>query len=844
MRRRALPLFVTILAAAPAIACGPDFPNNLLSGGDAAALVAPEGNFARELARMNLATSRFQASERPKSERPKTFAAEAAEAEASDLQAALKKAKVPKPELETILKAQLAARASLTSFVDGPAATEDPQPPTEGETPAEAKPAPAPPKFPPISIPEGLPPEFADYFEGALAWHNPAVLNKSAARANWERLLERPAAERHFKSTWGAFMLARSWEEDSPEKAIQYYQQVRTLAREGFADSAGLAAASLGQEARVDLHGKKYEAALELYLEQLATGSDSALISLRFVAAEVLRQPLQTLVPLAKNPRTQRVITAYTICRPLNRGDLDEEDGKPPIAPDAATRNWLAAVEAAGVKDVDSAEKLALAAYRVNDMKLAQRWIQRAPGSPVAQWLQAKLWLRAGKLNEAAATLARVVPSFPIEPHGTNEVVPTALKDTLYVDAAGCCPDRIPAEQQVLGEMGVLRLARREYSQALDALFNAGFWMDAAYVAERVLTADELKAYVDAYWPPVSAEQAAAENEKYGNEETSPALLREKIRYLLARRLVRLLRADEAREYYPAEFRPAFNALVEALKTGWDESRAVDQRAKDLFQAAFMLRTNGMELIGTEVEPDWHFHMGDYEEGVTAGERATNEAAQVLVASRDELARAARHQPDPEARFHYRYQAASLAWEAAKLMPNNSDETAKVLWTAGCWLKNRDPKAADLFYKALVRRNRKTALGAEADHCRWFPELDADGNIIPRQPRPAAAEGSPGSGQSETSDAVAPPGSDMAPPLETPGSAQPPQGLIPSDSATAQVAGYEYIVQPGDSLARIAQAAELAGLKITLRDIHNANPGLDSGRLKIGQKLFIPAPAE
>jgi hypothetical protein len=121
-----------------------------------------------------------------------------------------------------------------------------------------------------------------------------------------------------------------------------------------------------------------------------------------------------------------------------------------------------------------------------------------------------------------------------------------------------------------------------------------------------------------------------------------------------------------------------------------------DQRAKALFQAAIIARTNGMELIGTEVEPDWHVHDGNFEEGVTESARATNEAAKVLVASEDELQRAARHKTDPEARFHYRYQAASLAWEAAKLMPDNSDDTARVLWTAGSWLKNRDPQTADI----------------------------------------------------------------------------------------------------------------------------------------------------
>src|SRR6266581_377670 len=184
------------------------------------------------------------------------------------------------------------------------------------------------------------------------------------------------------------------------------------------------------------------------------------------------------------------------------------------------------------------------------------------------------------------------------------------------------------------------------------------------------------------------------------------------IRYLLARRLARELRGDIAREYYPGDWQPKFDELIAALRGGWDESAPNEQRAKALFAAAIIARTNGMELLGTEVEPDWQIYGGGFAWGVTWECRATNASSAVVnVASSDEIRRAINHNADPEARFHYRYQAAFLAWEAAKLMPDNSDETARVLCTAGSWLKRRDPQTADIFYKALVRRCRKTAIG-------------------------------------------------------------------------------------------------------------------------------------
>ncbi|HAM72015.1 MAG TPA: hypothetical protein DCM86_10265, partial [Verrucomicrobiales bacterium] len=91
-----------------------------------------------------------------------------------------------------------------------------------------------------------------------------------------------------------------------------------------------------------------------------------------------------------------------------------------------------------------------------------------------------------------------------------------------------------------------------------------------------------------------------------------------------------------------------------------------------------------------------------------------------------------------------------LAWRAAGLLPDNTDEKARILCTAGSWLKVRDGDAADVFYKALVRHCRKTAIGRQADEMRWFPVLDESGNPRPWK-RPAAT---PESKPEPASDAV------------------------------------------------------------------------------------------
>jgi hypothetical protein len=93
-----------------------------------------------------------------------------------------------------------------------------------------------------------------------------------------------------------------------------------------------------------------------------------------------------------------------------------------------------------------------------------------------------------------------------------------------------------------------------------------------------------------------------------------------------------------------------------------------------------------------------------------------------LAVTPEEKKRLAATKLNPERRFHYRHVAAGLAWKAALLMPDGAEETADVLNTAGCWLKNKDEKAADRFYQAIERRCSKTEIGKEAVKKHWFAE--------------------------------------------------------------------------------------------------------------------------
>jgi len=178
----------------------------------------------------------------------------------------------------------------------------------------------------------------------------------------------------------------------------------------------------------------------------------------------------------------------------------------------------------------------------------------------------------------------------------------------------------------------------------------------------------------------------------------------ERVRYLLARRFAREGRWQEARVYYPLNLQSIFDEYVAEIKKGNNEKLSEEKRAKALWKTALITRYEGMELMGTEVEQDWFVYRGHYKRKPVSQIRSSAGLASIVRSSPAEQHRLKQNVVNPEKRFHYRYKACEYAWQAAKLTPDESAETAWILRQAGSWLENRDPKAADRFYKAFKKR--------------------------------------------------------------------------------------------------------------------------------------------
>ncbi len=517
--------------------------------------------------------------------------------------------------------------------------------------------------------------------------------------------------------------LAAAMEDGSVELGI--IREIQARARLGYRLSmSDSPAEAIWYPRRNPLEGDLKDA-MHYYAEAYALDASPAgrgdSNSLDFTCARVVARP-ELFDEFAADPVCRPIMTAWLVSHPHNYPDVDAQ--------------WLDAVQkAVGDNPVEHANQLAWIAYNDGDMERAAQWLESADAdSPYTRWIQSKLLLREGRIDEALEVLRDTIPAFP----------PDAPVAETY---DGPMP---PEPEIVQSEIGVLLLGRDDYVNALDALMRSPYWMDAAYVAERVLTIDELRSYIDSHRDDPAFSDTFTERFWYEGDLPKLSMLE----YLLARRYARQGQWEQAAALLPDTEQTIAEALRRLLAFataplpsksfaasisgfvsgifGAEEERVIDRdRANAFYNAAKLTRRHGMELMGTELDPDWFALGGNYELTGISQLRADSyirenadynpALVQALTASDDELQRASTNAPDPDKRFHYRYTASELMWNAAQFLPDNDLKCASALYWGGVYLEDRDPQAADKFYKALVWRNLNLPYAQTADQKRWFP---------------------------------------------------------------------------------------------------------------------------
>lgn len=514
--------------------------------------------------------------------------------------------------------------------------------------------------------------------------------------------------------------------------AAAAYDAVVRRSRAGEADPLSLGARALSEAAAARMASGSAVEAVALLVEQAALGVSNAPLSLKWTLEDAMRRD-ENILALVADDRTRDALILYALAhfpRPgdswgtwsLKRHKLSwsqvdalDEAARAALPPPLTLQEAMALIDR-GLAEVPEdairgADRLAALLYRQGRYEDAARFARRSQ-APIAQWIRAKLAVRAGQLDEAREAYRKAAAAFPVSEHWNP--------DTYGTDVARMPHCRIKAESAILA------LRSGDYADSLLLFLAAGavYWHDAAYVAERVLTLDELLGVVrdldSVEVPPLAVDLEPGisfadleSNARAGHLVEDP---KSSLRHLTARRLMRIGRhADAIALFEDAEHQSYATTFKNALAAA--EGATGVTRAQALFEAATIARRRGLEILSYESSPDWAVHEGalsspgplektlglPIDDEDWSGWGPGDDTRWITDAERE---RARRHYHPPEPRFSYRLTAAQLANAAADNLPRDSQAFAAVLCHATKWLLNREPELARVYYRRYLAETK------------------------------------------------------------------------------------------------------------------------------------------
>lgn len=618
------------------LACGPDFPMRLLDNRGQTMSELPEGNFNFELSRLGKTIAGL------KNVTAATYNPNESYAESTETVEQREKAEQVglTPEQQALVK-------QLRGLTDA--------------RQLEAQGA-------------SLPAEIRLYVAGAVAF---ATGEHQLAVAYFDKLLALPADQRSLRSTWAAYSLGRAWFAISTEanngletleKSREAFRQTRQLSIDGFSDPLELGVASLGEEARILRTTGDWAGAIELYEAQNLHGSAVGNTSLKQLMNELAELPEVELARLLEHKPVQQLVTASLLSRQgWSFGDEPPNEKKLVRLLQNSTRGSL-----------ENADRLAAVNYQQGDYASAKAFLENAGDGGLAWWLRAKLAMRDGDKNAAAAAYAKAAQAFP------------QTEDWGYRRTTDWAYETVQPKCRVEGESAILALQRGEYLQAFVQLFRSNdvYWFDAAAVAERVLTVDELKQYVDEA-VPAPAVLTPEERDTY-----VPLSVAAKLRNLLGRRLLREGHYEAAISYFDNPDLQHKARLYAEQRLKADAAWWPTRRASALYNAAWTAREWGMDILGYEMAPDYAVFGGGFS-------LENTELKVGPLVSEAEVQRQKISEAQPDQRFHYRFVATALASRAADNLPHTSQAFAAVLCNAAGFNSSLEEQSA--LYQRYVK---------------------------------------------------------------------------------------------------------------------------------------------
>ncbi|MDZ7792072.1 MAG: hypothetical protein U5L08_16535 [Xanthomonadales bacterium] len=502
-------------------------------------------------------------------------------------------------------------------------------------------------------------------------------------------------------------------------QARTLFQRTRDRVRDGEPDPLSLGVDSLGEEARILFRADDVEQAFQLYAQQAAAGDQGAVMSLFFLTrrARTDRASFEELLSFPIG-RELALLYAYThfdpvqssgrgefwdAYRTVGSGPRVEDDQR--IKREEIVGMMLESFEALEPAELPATDRLAALSYRQGRYEEAARFAALTD-TGLSNWVQAKLALRDGRPDAAADKFQSALDKFGRTTRWDGQN-PLRLSRN-----PGC---------RVAAEAGLLALTRDRVQKSLELLLTAGgvYWLDAAYVAEHVLTVDELVEVVSRLpenlpqlpdWPRNEQDKISLERidamDKWPFFASPVDGVFPALKNLLARRLMRAGRFEEARDYFTWSSLNEKAGRYARLMTA-PESETDAERADRLLAAAYMTRWHGLFLLSYETRPDWAVYSGNYQPRLDFGLATTGSGTSELLLSSREVTADGTPQQLPHSRYSYRYTAAELANLAADYLPKDSEAFAAALCHATAWTLQRRRDIGMKYTNRYLREARR-----------------------------------------------------------------------------------------------------------------------------------------
>lgn len=457
---------------------------------------------------------------------------------------------------------------------------------------------------------------------------------------------------------WALFNIARGdLFNGNYAEAVNGFKKIISLVEQGLDDPQHVAAGSLGYLATAYSSIGEHDLAFEAIYSLMALGATDYKRRMLDIIKKIIRWNQAEGIEVAlKEPLTRSLMAIFVFTHYNHNNN---------------TEKIFDAFINLNEEKIDYAHYLANFAYEEGLYEQAEQLAQLSD-EPLAKTILAKLALRKDNVDLAAKYYADILQPLKQQP----------------LTADTCT---------MLAESAVMLAIKGDIIEAFETLILTGgeYWQDVAYMAEKLLTIDELTAYVDQNTALITDEPLeyfAVNNydePRLGVQKDPWTALNE----LLARRLLREGYVDQAVERFHG-FNKKLALNYQALYIGVEQ--APDKyKAMKLWNLAQYTRKYGDKILAYEVRPDYKMYYLNYAHW-GAGE---SEKSKQLIHA-EEQKRFNQYNPSSVGRFSYRWMAAEKAALAADYVDPKSPTYEALLCKAANWVINRDHELAwDYFMK-------------------------------------------------------------------------------------------------------------------------------------------------